>query len=68
MGRRCNEQGYLMDEAGNVLDARGYVVFKRNLLDSDGEIPKVFRSGMLRRDTQDDFEEIMKDIEVLEQN
>jgi len=42
-------------------------VFKRHLLEEDGEIPKVFRQGLLRKDTQDDFEEIMNDIEVLEQ-
>lgn len=35
-------------------------------MDSDGDIPKVFRNGLLRKDTVDSFSRIMGEIEDLE--
>jgi hypothetical protein len=50
-----NSKGYLIDEQGNVVNKRGGVVFGRRLIEEDGEIPKVFRAGLLRKDTYDSF-------------
>jgi hypothetical protein len=66
-GNLVNEKGYLVDPQGNVINRNGRQVFPKHLVEKDGEIPKVFRTGLLRKDTQDDFEEIMNDITVLEQ-
>ena len=37
-----NPRGYLVDQEGNVLNNYGKVMFKRNQLSSDLEIPKIF--------------------------
>jgi glutathione peroxidase-family protein len=54
-GRRVNAKGYLIDPNGNVVNKKGIVVFNKRLLEDDGEIPKVFRAGLLRKDTFDSF-------------
>lgn len=54
-GRRVNEKGYLIDEGGHIRNKRGYKVFSRLLLEEDGDIPKIFRTGLLRKDTYDSF-------------
>ena len=61
-----NEKGYLLDKDGNVVNKRGYKVFSRVLLEEDGDIPKVFRTGILRKDTVDSFSQLMNEIEDLE--
>ena len=53
-GRRVNDKGYLLDENGDIRNKRGYKVFNQNLLE-EGDIPKVFRTGLLRKDTYDSF-------------
>jgi hypothetical protein len=65
-GRRVNSKGYLVDNNGNVVNKRGIVVFNKRLLEDDGEIPKVFRAGLLRKDTFDSFSQLMSEIEDLE--
>ena len=65
-GRRVNSKGYLIDQNGNVVNKRGVVVFNKRLLEDDGEIPKVFRAGLLRKDTFDSFSQLMSEIEDLE--
>lgn len=65
-GRRVNAKGYLIDQNGNVVNKRGVVVFNKRLLEDDGEIPKVFRAGLLRKDTFDSFSQLMSEIEDLE--
>lgn len=65
-GRRVNKRGFLTDDNGNVIDKRGNTVFNKQLLSSEGNIPKVFRKGLLRRDTCDSFSRIMSEIEDLE--
>ena len=54
-GRRVNEKGYLIDDIGNIKNKRGYKVFGKFLMEDDGEIPKVFRTGVFRKDTIDSF-------------
>lgn len=41
-------------------------VFGKRLLEEDGEVPKVFRAGLLRKDTYDSFSQLMSEIEDLE--
>ena len=41
-------------------------IFSQSLLEKDGDIPKVFRAGMLKKDTLDSFSELMSEIEDLE--
>lgn len=65
-GRRVNEKGYLLDSHGNIVDKKGRRVFNKNLLEDDGDIPKVFRTGLLRKDTYDSFSQLMSEIEDLE--
>lgn len=64
-GRRVNEKGYLIDEEGHIRNKRGHRVFSKMLLE-DGDIPKVFRTGLLRKDTYDSFSQLMSEIEDLE--
>lgn len=65
-GRRVNEKGYLMDDNGNVVNKKKNKVFNRFLLEEDGDIPKIFRTGLLRKDTYDSFSQLMSEIEDLE--
>ena len=67
-GRRVNKRGYLVDDKGNIIDFRGNKVFDEKLLTNDHDIPKVFRKGILRRDSVDSFSRIMSEIEDLERN
>ena len=50
-GRRVNSKGYLIDHNGNIKNKQGFMVFNRRLLDDDGEIPEIFRTGLLRKNT-----------------
>jgi hypothetical protein len=66
-GRRVSKKGYLIDDLGNVIDMRGNKVFDQKVIShEDGDIPKVFRKGILRRDSVDSFSRIMGEIEDLE--
>lgn len=47
-GRRVNSKGYLIDNEGNIIDQRKNRVFDKDILSEEGEIPKVFRMGLLR--------------------
>jgi len=40
--RRVNERGYLLDLAGNVVTKKGVIVFRKDEIDRDGEIPAPF--------------------------
>jgi hypothetical protein len=46
-----NAKGYLIDKNGNVINKNGKVMFEKALLDNEGDIPKVFRTGLLKSDT-----------------
>lgn len=50
-GRLVNNKGYLIDSRGNIVDKKGAKIFSPLDIDEDGEIPKVFRAGVLRKDT-----------------
>jgi hypothetical protein len=49
-----------------VIDSRGNKVFDKKILTENEDIPKVFRKGILRKDTGDSFSRIMSEIEELE--
>jgi hypothetical protein len=63
-GKKVNSKGFLVDDDGNIIDKRsGAVMFDKNVLDRDGDIPKVFRTGLLRSDTNSSLQKIISDIE-----
>ena len=62
-GNRVNKKGYLIDKKGNVIDRRGNTVFKADALDKNGEIPKVFRNGLLRKGSDSELSRLMSEIE-----
>ncbi len=41
LGRLVNDKGYLIDEAGNIIDINGKQIWKKSDLKS-GEFPKIF--------------------------
>ena len=63
MGRPVNARGYLIDKYFNVIDVNGKLMFDRIVLEKDGEIPAVFRSGLLRQDTASSISRLMSEIE-----
>jgi hypothetical protein len=62
-GKRVNQRGYLVDKDGNVIDKMGKKMFEKEVLDSEGEIPKVFRTGLLKSDTASSLSRLMSEIE-----
>lgn len=62
-GRLVNIKGYLIDKSGNVIDTHGKLMFDRCVLEEDGEIPVVFRTGLLRSDTASSLSRLMSEIE-----
>lgn len=62
-GRMVNIRGYLIDKQGNVVDHHGKIMFDKPVLEEDGEIPQVFRTGMLRSDTASSLSRLMSEIE-----
>ena len=61
--RRVNAKGYLIDNDGNILDQKGNRVFDIDLIDDTGEIPKVFRIGLLRSDSTTSLNRFLEEIE-----
>lgn len=61
--RKVNKLGYLIDSNGNVIDQHGKLMFEKNVLDDEGEIPKVFRGRFLRSDSDSDLSLIMNQID-----
>ena len=62
-GRLVNVRGYLIDKNGNVVDHHGKIMFDKPVLEQDGEIPQVFRTGMLKSDTASSLSRLMSEIE-----
>ena len=58
-----NAKGYLIDGVGNIVDREGNRVLDKDILDEEGEIPKVFRNGILRKDSTEDLKGIWAMIE-----
>jgi len=62
-GKRVNAKGYLIDNKSNVINKNGKVMFEKELLDNEGDIPKVFRTGLLKSDTASSLSRLMSEIE-----
>lgn len=62
-GRTVNVRGYLIDKNGNVIDIRGKLMFDKVVLEQDGEIPAVFRTGLLKSDTGSELSRLMSDLD-----
>lgn len=58
-----NKRGYLVDPSGNVIDERGKLMFDQCILETDGEIPAVFRTGLLKSDSASSLSRLMSEIE-----
>lgn len=56
-----------MDDNNHIVDKVGNKIFDKAILEDD-DIPRVFRSGVLRKDTEDSFSRLMSEIEELERN
>jgi len=61
-GKRVNGKGYLIDNDGNVINKHGRLMFEKHLLDNEGDIPKVFRTGLLKSDTASSLSRLMSEI------
>ena len=62
-GQRVNSKGYLIDKDGNVINKEGRLMFMKKLLDNEEDIPKVFRTGLLKSDTASSLSRLMSEIE-----
>ena len=62
-GKKVNARGYLIDNNGNVVDKNNKIMFDKDILDEEGEIPKVFRTGLLKSDTASSLSRLMSEIE-----
>ena len=58
-----NTKGYLTDIRGNVIDIRSKLTFEKALLDHNGDIPEIFRSNILRSDSQSSLSRFMSEID-----
>lgn len=57
--RKVNQKGYLVDQNGNIINDRGLVVFTTDQLDQEGDIPKVYRTGLLKSNTASSLSRLM---------
>ena len=62
-GKKVNKRGYLINVNGDVIDKYGKIMFDKDILDEEGEIPKVFRTGLLKSDTASSLSRLMSEIE-----
>lgn len=60
---RVNAKGYLIDKVGNIIDRKGNWIFDKDILDEEGEIPKVYWKGVLWKDSTEDLKGIWAMIE-----
>ena len=58
-----NAKGYLIDKVGNIIDRKGNRIFDKDILDEEGEIPKVYWKGVLWKDSTEDLKGIWAMIE-----
>ena len=49
-----NPMGYLIDTDGNVIDKQGEIIFKKEVLDEDGDIPKIYKNSNKIQEMQSD--------------
>lgn len=62
-GRKVNSKGYLIDNDGNVINKNNKQMFQKQMLDHEDDIPKVFRTGLLKSDTASSLSRLMSEIE-----
>lgn len=62
-GRKINEKGYLIDEEKNIVNKKGKFMFDNKVLEPTGDIPKLFRTGLLRSDSTSSLSRLMSEIE-----
>lgn len=53
----------MCDPRGNVIDDRGNLMFEKETLEDDGEIPAVFRTGLLKQRSGSSLSRLMDEIE-----
>jgi hypothetical protein len=58
-----NSKGYLIDKEGNVINKNNKTMFKKQMLDHEDDIPKVFRTSLLKSDTASSLSRLMSEIE-----
>jgi len=51
-----------------VIDVRGKLMFDKIVLESDGEIPPVFRTGLLKNETGSELSRLMSDLDRIHNN
>jgi len=61
-GSLVNNKGYLINKDGDIIDKNGNLVLKKNIL-KDGEIPPVFRNGIIRQDSATSLSRLMSEID-----
>jgi hypothetical protein len=61
-GAIVNSKGYLVDKDYNVINKYGKITFPKKLLDNEQDIPKVFRTGLLKSDTASSLSRLMSEI------
>lgn len=59
--RKVNGKGYLVDNEGNVINKKGKIMFDKTALDGE-DIPKLFRTGLLRSDSTSSLSRLMVEI------
>jgi hypothetical protein len=52
----------LIDKDGNVINKNGKLVFEKKILDNEDDIPRVFRSGLLKSDTASSLSNLMSEL------
>lgn len=52
-----------MDKQGNLIDQRGNIVFFSEVIGQDGEIPAVFRTGVLTSEVVSDLSNMIAEFE-----
>ena len=55
--------GFLVDTFGNIIDSKGRMMFGKHLLDTNGDIPEIFRVNLLRSDSQSSLSRLMSEID-----
>ena len=54
----------MVDNDGNIVDKHGSMVFEKEMVSKDGEIPLVFRSGVLKLNSAgSEMSKLMEEIE-----
>lgn len=52
----------MVDRDGNIINKDKKIMFPKQLLDNEQDIPKVFRTGLLKSDTASSLSRLMSEI------